>query len=101
MTRADLIAVLTQKYQSVPSSSVDQGVRHIVEFLSQALIQGERIELRNFGSFDVRERAPRTCHNPRTGEKVMVSTRKSVHFKPSMALRKRVNTLPLDENCFD
>lgn len=91
MTRAELIAVLMQKYQSVPGESVDQGVRLICEFVSQALLKGERVELRKFGSFDVRQHAPRTGHNPRTGEKISVTSRKSVHFKPSLALRQRVN----------
>lgn len=91
MTRAELILALTQKYHDIPREKVDQAVRLILEFIAQSLIQGERVELRNFGSFDVRRYEARTAHNPRTGKKVKVASRAGVHFKPSIALRSRVN----------
>ena len=58
----------------------------------ETLSQGERIEIRGFGSFEVRLREPRIAHNPKTGERVDLPARKVVHFKPGVELRNRVNS---------
>jgi integration host factor subunit beta len=49
-----------------------------------------RIELRNFGVFDVKQRKARKARNPRTGEKIMVPAKLIVHFKPGMEMAERV-----------
>ncbi len=91
MTRAQLIAALTDKYRDVSPLIVDRSVREILELLSETLVKGDRIEVRGFGSFEVRIREPRTAHNPKTGDKVELSQRRVVHFKPGVELRHRVN----------
>jgi integration host factor subunit beta len=59
--------------------------------MSEALIQGKRIEIRGFGSFSLHFRPPRRAHNPKTGQKVVTEAKYSPHFKPGKELRERVN----------
>jgi nucleoid DNA-binding protein len=59
----------------------------------EALVEGGRIELRNFGVFEVKRRAPRKARNPRTGEKVFVGEKYVVTFKPGKEMEQRVREL--------
>ena len=59
--------------------------------MADSLANGERIELRGFGSFSLRHRQPRAARNPRTGEALTTEHRFSVHFKPGKELKERVN----------
>ncbi|MCR5084868.1 MAG: integration host factor subunit beta [Succinivibrionaceae bacterium] len=93
MTRAELIEALAEKFPSQSPRMVDTSVREIFELMIERLSQGERIEIRGFGSFEIRTREPRTAHNPKTGEKVELSERRVVHFKPGVELRERVNNI--------
>ena len=92
MTRADLINSLIAKYRDIAPSQIDKSVREIFEQMIETLSQGERIEIRGFGSFEVRLRETRIAHNPKTGERVDLPARKVVHFKPGVELRNRVNS---------
>jgi len=65
-------------------------VNVIIESMQNALGRGERIEIRGFGAFSLRERKGRTGRNPRTGEAVEIPTCYKVHFKPGKELRERV-----------
>ena len=69
-----------------------KGVNLILESMSTSMVNGERIEIRGFGSFSVRYRRPRNAHNPKTGEKVIAEGKNTAHFKPGKALRARVET---------
>ena len=55
------------------------------------MAQGRRVELRGFGAFSTRARAPRTGRNPRTGAAVKVDAKKVPYFKPGKELRERLN----------
>ena len=59
----------------------------------EALVEEGRIELRNFGVFEVKRRAPRKARNPRTGEKVFVGEKYVVTFKPGKEMEQRVREL--------
>jgi integration host factor subunit beta len=63
----------------------------ILEYMSQILSVGERIEIRGFGSFSLHFREPRTGRNPKTGETVQLTGKYVPHFKPGKELRDRVN----------
>lgn len=91
MTRADLIEMLSHKYYQYNPKSVDSAVREIFEIMIETLSCGERIEIRGFGSFEIRVREPRIAHNPKTGEQVSLNRRRVVHFKPGVELRERVD----------
>lgn len=91
MTRAELITSLTNRHNELSPKLVDEAVREIFELMIETLSKGDRIEIRGFGSFEVRVREPRTAHNPKTGEKVALTHRRAVHFKPGVELKDRVN----------
>ncbi len=91
MTRAELIAYLSNQHRELSPKVVDESVREIFELMIDTLSKGERIEIRGFGSFEIRERLPRTAHNPKSGTKVQLSHRRAVHFKPGVELKERVN----------
>ena len=91
MTRADLIDSLSSKFPYQSPMTVDNAVREIFEILLETLAACERIEIRGFGSFEIRVHEPRIAHNPKTGEQVNLNERRVVHFKPGVELRQRVN----------
>ena len=66
-------------------------MKTIFENISEALARGERVELRGFGVFTVKEYAPRVGRNPRTGETVHVVAKLRPHFKSGTELRRRLN----------
>ncbi len=90
MTKADLVEKVT---------GVGELTRHdgevIVETIFDAVIgalrRGDKIEIRGFGSFRIRQRNPRIGRNPKTGERVEVLAKKVPYFKPSKELRDLVN----------
>ena len=67
MNRSDLITSIAQKHEQLPPKDVEWAVKMMIGHLSQALADGTRIEIRGFGSFSLRYRAPRTGRNPKTG----------------------------------
>lgn len=64
--------------------------------ITETLVGEGRIELRNFGVFEVKQRQPREARNPRTGEKVMVPPRRVVTFKPGREMEQRVADSTVD-----
>lgn len=91
MIKSELIAKLVSKLKDVPEKEITKSVNLILDTMSEALSQGERIEIRGFGSFSLHYRPPRNAHNPKTGDKVVTQAKYSPHFKPGKALRDRVN----------
>ncbi len=66
-------------------------VKMILEEMTKALVNNNRIEIRGFGSFCLHFRAPRLGRNPKTGDTVELSGKHVPHFKPGKELRERVN----------
>ena len=91
MTRSDLIAKVSSRYPQLIAKDVEIAVNAIFHSMTATLIEGHRIEIRDFGSFGINFRPPRTGRNPRTGELVSVPGRHVPHFKPGKELRERVN----------
>ncbi len=92
MTRSELIERLAERLPFLMQRDAEQAVKVLQDTMVAALVQGQRIEVRGFGSFMVNTRAPRKGRNPRTGETVDVPAKRSVHFKPGKALREAVDT---------
>ncbi len=91
MTRSQLILRLAQHYPHLDHHEVERIVKTIFEKISEALARGDRIELRGFGSFTVKGRAPRVGRDPRTGETVHVAAKHRPYFKSGKELRRRIN----------
>ena len=66
-------------------------VRAILDRISEALVAGDRVEIRGFGAFSITELGARQGRNPRTGESVAVAEKKNVRFKPGKDMRQRLN----------
>ncbi len=91
MTKSDLIERLASKQLHLSAKEVESAIKEILEQMACTLQQGERIEIRGFGSFSLHYRAPRIGRNPKTGEKVELLGKSVPHFKPGKELRERVN----------
>ena len=89
MTKADLIAVVADKLK-FPWARAELLVDQIFACMTNALQQGEGIEIRGFGTFKVREKKARRARNPRSGEEVMVPAKVVPVFKPSHDLKNLV-----------
>jgi integration host factor subunit beta len=68
-------------------------VQKVFDGITETLLHEGRIELRNFGVFEVKKRKPRTARNPRTGAKVKVPAKMVVTFKPGLEMEQRVGQL--------
>ncbi|PKH04304.1 integration host factor subunit beta [Psychromonas sp. MB-3u-54] len=91
MTKSDLIERLTSKHFQLSVKEVEDSVKETLTLMADSLAQGERIEVRGFGSFSLHYRAPRVGRNPKTGDRVELDGKYVPHFKPGKALRERVN----------
>jgi integration host factor subunit beta len=91
MTKSELIEVLSRRQGHLKADDVDLAVKTLLEMMSGALTQGERIEIRGFGSFSLHFRPPRLGRNPKTGDSVALPGKYVPHFKPGKELRDRVN----------
>ncbi|OZB60755.1 MAG: integration host factor subunit beta [Lysobacterales bacterium 14-68-21] len=91
MTKSELIEALAKRQQHLAFGDVELAVKSVIEQMSHALANGERIEVRGFGSFALHYRPPRMGRNPKTGEAVALPGKHVPHFKPGKELRERVN----------
>ena len=91
LTKSELVAYISQEQPQLSEQDVELAVNSILECMSRALVDGERIEIRGFGSMSLHYRPPRIGRNPKTGEKVQVPEKYVPHFKPGANLRKRVD----------
>ncbi|MEK7258189.1 MAG: integration host factor subunit beta [Pseudomonadota bacterium] len=95
MTKSELIDRIAGKQSQLSSKDVELSVKAMIEYMSQVLSEGGRIEIRGFGSFSLHYRIPRVGRNPKTGTPVALTGKYVPHFKPGKELRDRVN-LSLD-----
>lgn len=91
MTKSELIARLAEHYTQLVAKDAEFAVKTILDAMTNALANGQRIEIRGFGSFALNVRPPRVGRNPKSGDKVMVQAKRVPHFKPGKELRERVD----------
>jgi len=90
MTRSELIARLATQFQQLTAKDAELSVKAILEGMSEALVRGDRIEIRGFGTFALNYRLARSARNPSTGATVPVPAKRVPHFTPGKELRERV-----------
>ena len=90
MTQSELIAHMAHQEPHYPPQAVETILNALLEQVASTLAQGERVELRGFGRFAVRERPARAGRNPRTGASVVIAARRAPVFKAAKELRQRV-----------
>ena len=89
MSKKDMVRTISEQIGLTQLQTKDI-VQKTFDAIVNMLVEGHRVELRNFGVFEVRWRKPREARNPRTGEKVMVPEKCTVIFKPGHAIEERV-----------
>ena len=91
MIRSELIQKISDENPHLFQRDVERIVNTIFEEITDALANGDRVELRGFGAFSVKTRDARVGRNPRTGEAVSVDQKKVPFFKTGKLLRDRLN----------
>ncbi|MEY3786598.1 MAG: hypothetical protein RLZ75_805 [Pseudomonadota bacterium] len=91
MVRSELVQILCDKLPELMPRDVELAVNCLLEQMMTAFESGERIEVRGFGSFDLRHQPARIARNPKTGESVSLPAKVKLHFKPGKEMRDRVN----------
>ena len=88
-TKVDLVECLVQKHR-ITKVMAELAVQSVINSISRTLKKGHRVEIRGFGSFEVRKHRAYQGHNPQTGEKIQVKSKKLPFFKPGK-FKKKVN----------
>jgi len=91
MTKAELVDGVA-KNSGLSKKDAEVIVQTVLESIIESLRGGEKVELRGFGSFRLRDRASRQGRNPKTGEKVFVPAKKVPYFKPGKELKELINS---------
>lgn len=91
MNKSDLVQRVSGKLPNLSARDVEVIVNTVFDSMTRSLMQGDRIEIRGFGSFEVRVRKPRLGRNPKTGQSVKVTTRRVPFFKVGKELKEKVN----------
>jgi nucleoid DNA-binding protein len=92
MTKKDIVRSISDRLE-MTQQSTKEIVQKTFDAIIETLVAERRIELRNFGVFEVRRRAPRKARNPRTGEVVDVKEKYVVSFKPGKVMEEKVAEL--------
>ena len=92
MIKSELVQLIASRNPHLFLRDVENIVSAIFEEITDALAEGNRVELRGFGAFSTRGRDARMGRNPRTGEAVDVPAKRVPYFKPGKEMRERLNT---------
>ena len=95
MLKSELLHRLALRHLSLSDSDIYVAVDLIHRAVSDALVKRKRVEIRDFGVFEVNHRKPRSARNPKTGEKLLTRAKYIPHFRPGKELRERVEAAAL------
>lgn len=96
MTKKEIVKTISDKI-GLTQLKTKEIVQQTFDAIVDTLVEERRIELRNFGVFEVKKRAARKARNPRTGERVDVAEKYVVTFKPGKEMEEKVRMLELAE----
>lgn len=91
MKKSELIDRVSQKIDILTKKQIETIIDMIFDCMTETLSKGEKIEIRGFANFKVKQRAERIARNPKTGEQIRVPSQRAIHFKMSKALREALN----------
>jgi integration host factor subunit beta len=92
MTQSDLISALMEK-EKLTQRDAEAVVKLVFSGFVEALLNGDRIEIRGFGSFEMRNYAPYSGRNPKSGQKIEVKPKRLPFFKVGKELKERINLI--------
>lgn len=90
MNKTELVSAMAERLGASKKHS-EEALTVALDLITEALAEGEKVQLVGFGSFEVRERAPRIGRNPRTKEEVTIPASKAVQFKSGKVLKRAVS----------
>ena len=90
MNKTDLIEIVA-KEANLKKKDADAAVTAVFEAIEKALVEGDKVQLIGFGTFDVKDRAAKTGRNPSTGETIEIAASKQVKFSAGKTLKDKVN----------
>lgn len=93
VTKKDIVRTISEEVEKLTQQQTKEVVQRTFDAIIECLVRDGRIELRNFGVFEVKPRAARKARNPRTGEQVEVPRKHVVTFKPGKNMEARVREL--------
>ena len=91
MTKSELIEKVVQSHGILNAKVSEIVVNTVFDSIEEALKSGDKVEIRGFGSFTIRERLEREARNPKSGEVVRIPSKKTPFFKTGKELKERVN----------
>lgn len=91
MTKSELIEKVVQAHVTINLKVSELVVNTVFDSIEEALTLGDKVEIRGFGSFTIRERIGREARNPKSGEVVNIPSKKTPFFKTGKELKERVN----------
>ncbi len=89
MNKTELINAVAAKAE-ISKKDADKALAAVISSIEEALVKGEKVQLIGFGTFEVKERAARTGHNPKTGAAIEIAAAKVPSFKAGAALKNAV-----------
>jgi integration host factor subunit beta len=98
MIKSGLVQTIAQQNMHLYHRDVERIINTILDEIIEALANGDRVELRGFGAFSVKEREARVGRNPRTGDAVKVTAKRVPFFKTGKELRERLNEAPATQD---
>ena len=91
IVKSKLLEQLSKNYPNFLKKDLERFIEIILKEIKQTLKRGERVELRGFGVFSTKTQKSRISRNPKTGEKINTPEKKTIHFKMSKDLFKKIN----------
>lgn len=91
MTKSELIEAVAAKVTNFSRKDVEIIVETLFESMANSLAQGDKVEIRGFGSFKIKERDGRQGRNPKSGENIFIDAKKVPFFKAGKEIRERIN----------
>ncbi|MFQ5354127.1 MAG: integration host factor subunit beta [Thermodesulfobacteriota bacterium] len=91
MTKSELIETVSSKVKTFSKKDVEIIVDSLFGSMSESLSKGEKVEIRGFGSFKIKERSGRQGRNPKSGENIYIEPKRVPFFKAGKEIRERIN----------
>lgn len=93
MTKSELVERIVERNSMLTRKESEMIINIVFDSMTEALQSGDKVEIRGFGSFTVRERGAREARNPKSGEVVDIPAKKVPFFKTGKELRERVDSM--------
>ena len=91
MKKSELVSKISKQFNYLTNQDIDESVRAILNLISESLQNGNRVEIRGFGSFSSRKRSSRMARNPNTGKAISVVSKFHPYFRASKSLKADLN----------